>query len=69
MVRILSGLIAIAFGVAFPVPASAQWRAADGVTINEVGDPQYILDLLARVVTVSVETVRIVDGLPRLSLD
>jgi len=41
MVRILSGLIAIAFGVAFPVPASAQWRAADGVTINEVGDPQY----------------------------
>ena len=27
--------------VAVPVAAGAQWRAADGVTINEVGDPQY----------------------------
>jgi predicted helicase len=35
---------------------------------REVGDPRYILDLLARVVTVSVETRRIVDGLPTLSL-
>lgn len=33
---------------------------------REVGDPRYILDLLARVVTVSVETMRIVDGLPAL---
>ncbi len=24
-----------------PLPVFAQWRAADGVTINEVGDPQY----------------------------
>ncbi|HZL04092.1 MAG TPA: type ISP restriction/modification enzyme, partial [Coriobacteriia bacterium] len=30
----------------------------------EVGDPRYILDLLARIVTVSVETVRIVKSLP-----
>ena len=30
----------------------------------EVGDPRYILDLLARIVTVSVETVRIVRSLP-----
>jgi hypothetical protein len=35
---------------------------------REVGDPRYILDLLARVVTVSVETRRIVDGLPTLAL-
>ena len=35
---------------------------------REVGDPRYILDLLARVVTVSVETRRIVDGLPALAL-
>lgn len=33
---------------------------------REVGDPRYILDLLARVVTVSVETMRIVDALPAL---
>lgn len=35
---------------------------------REVGDPRYILDLLARVVTVSVETVRVVRSLPVLSL-
>jgi predicted helicase len=33
---------------------------------REVGDPRYILDLVARVVTVSVETMRIVDALPAL---
>lgn len=33
---------------------------------REVGDPRYILDLLARVVTVSMETMRIVDTLPTL---
>ena len=36
---------------------------------REQGDPRYILDLLARVVTVSVETVKIVRGLPRLDLE
>ena len=35
---------------------------------REVGDPRYILDLLARVVTVSVETMRIVDALPALEV-
>jgi len=35
---------------------------------RELGDPRYILDLLARVVTVSVESLRIVDGLPALAL-
>ncbi len=33
---------------------------------REVGDPRYILDLLARIVTVSVETNKIVDNLPPL---
>jgi predicted helicase len=35
---------------------------------REVGDPRYILDLLARVVTVSVETMRIIDALPTLKV-
>ena len=35
---------------------------------REAGDRRYILDLLARVVTVSVETMRIVDGLPALEI-
>lgn len=35
---------------------------------REVGDPRYILDLLARVVTVSLETMRIVDALPPLDV-
>ena len=36
---------------------------------REVEDPRYILDLLARVVRVSVETVRIVASLPALALE
>ncbi|MER6936516.1 type ISP restriction/modification enzyme [Nocardioides sp. NPDC127514] len=35
---------------------------------REVGDPRYILDLLARIVTVSLETMKIVDGLPPLDI-
>jgi predicted helicase len=35
---------------------------------REVGDPRYILDLLARVVTVSVETMKIVNCLPPLDV-
>lgn len=35
---------------------------------REVGDPRYILDLLARVVTVSLETRAIVDSLPLLEI-
>lgn len=35
---------------------------------REVGNPRYILDLLARVVTVSVETMRLVDALPPLRI-
>ncbi|MDR1314164.1 MAG: helicase [Deltaproteobacteria bacterium] len=33
---------------------------------KEHGEPRYILDLLLRVITVSLETIRIVKGLPRL---
>lgn len=35
---------------------------------REVGDPRYILDLLARIVTVSLETMKIVDSLPPLAI-
>lgn len=35
---------------------------------REVGDPRYVLDLLARIVTVSLETMKIVDSLPPLDI-
>ena len=35
---------------------------------REVGNPRYILDLIAKVTTVSVETMKIVDGLPALRI-
>ena len=35
---------------------------------DEHGDPRYILDLLKRITTVSVETVKIVNGLPSLEV-
>ncbi|MGD9997239.1 MAG: type ISP restriction/modification enzyme [Ilumatobacteraceae bacterium] len=35
---------------------------------REVGDPRYIIDLLARIVTVSLETMKIVDSLPPLAI-
>ncbi|WP_155853214.1 type ISP restriction/modification enzyme [Arthrobacter sp. H14] len=35
---------------------------------EEVGDPRYIIDLVKRTVTVSVETIKIVNALPPLSL-
>ncbi|MCF6734875.1 type ISP restriction/modification enzyme [Blastococcus sp. KM273129] len=35
---------------------------------REVGDPRYIVDLLARIVTVSLETIRVVDSLPPLDV-
>ncbi|KLU39248.1 MAG: hypothetical protein AA931_09055, partial [Peptococcaceae bacterium 1109] len=36
---------------------------------EEVGNPRYILDLLLSVINVSVQTVDIVDNLPRLKFD
>lgn len=35
---------------------------------REVEDPRYIIDLLARIVTVSLETMQIVDSLPPLAI-
>jgi predicted helicase len=35
---------------------------------REVGDPRYIIDLVARIVTVSIETAKIVDSLPGLAI-
>jgi len=35
---------------------------------REVGHPRYILDLLARIVTVSLETMTFVDALPALEV-
>ena len=35
---------------------------------REVGDPRYILDLLSRIVTVSLETMTIIDALPALDI-
>ncbi|MBQ8692139.1 MAG: hypothetical protein IJ520_03250, partial [Synergistaceae bacterium] len=35
---------------------------------SEHGDPRYILSLIERVITVSVETVRIIKGLPELGI-
>jgi predicted helicase len=35
---------------------------------REVGDPRYIVDLLARIVTVSLESIRVVDSLPPLGV-
>jgi len=39
--RFVLPAIVVALGLFSPARAAAQWRAADGVTINEVGDPQY----------------------------
>ena len=36
---------------------------------NRPDDPQYILRLIAKVITVSLETVKIVEGLPELGLE
>jgi hypothetical protein len=33
-----------------------------------VSDPRYVLDLLARIVTVSLETMSVVDALPSLTI-
>ena len=50
-------------------PDQASWIINDpNDWSREIGNPRYILDLLARVVTVSIETVRIVKSLPALDL-
>lgn len=42
---------------------------ANRYATETIGDPRYPFDLLCRVITVSVETVRIVPALPGLHLD
>ncbi|WP_310253804.1 hypothetical protein [Nocardioides sp. BE266] len=55
-------------------PLLRQDRHASGIVNDpsdwsrEVEDPRYILDLLARIVTVSLETMKIVDALPELDI-
>lgn len=41
MFRSLAAIAVIVTSLALPAPGLAQWRAADGVTIDAVGDPQY----------------------------
>lgn len=51
------------------VSASVQKRLADEDAIETVDDPRYPLDLLLRVITVSLETMKIVRALPELAID
>jgi hypothetical protein len=41
MTRFVMLTMVAALSLFSPASAAAQWRAADGVTIDEVGDPQY----------------------------
>jgi hypothetical protein len=41
---------------------------ANDYATETVGDPRYPFDLLCRVITVSLETVNIVNGLPKLDI-
>ena len=45
-----------------------QYRVKENSDPNRAGDPGYIVSLLKRIVTVSVETMRIVGALPPLGL-
>lgn len=55
-------------------PLPSQTDKASGILNDpndwaaESGDPRYIIDLLARIVTVSLETMQIVDALPPLAI-
>jgi predicted helicase len=48
------------------------WRHVASGIINDPndwsGDPRYIIDLLRRIVSVSLETMKIVDALPALDI-
>lgn len=37
----MRALVALGLLLAAPLAAAAQWRAADGVTVNDLGEPQY----------------------------
>ena len=48
---------------------SGSWTNDPNDWAKEVGNPRYILDLLLSVINVSVQTVDIVDNLPKLKFD
>jgi predicted helicase len=49
-------------------PASGIVSDANAYANETVGDPRYPLDLFCRVITVAMETIKIVNGLPKLSI-
>ncbi|EBA04040.1 hypothetical protein RB2150_06053 [Rhodobacterales bacterium HTCC2150] len=49
--------------------ASGITNDANRYAIETVGNPAYPLDLFQRVITVSLETMKIVNGLPKLDID
>ena len=49
--------------------ASGIVNDANDYAFETMGDPHYSLDLLCRVITVNVETMRIVRSLPSLKID
>jgi predicted helicase len=49
--------------------ASGLVNDANDYANETVGDPKYPLELFKRVITVSVETIRIVKSLPKLEID
>ena len=49
-------------------PTSGITNDANRYAVETVGDPRYPFDLLCRVITVSLETVQIVGGLPKLDI-
>jgi predicted helicase len=49
--------------------ASGIFNDANDYANETVGDPRYPMELFQRVITVSLETMRIVNGLPGLAID
>lgn len=49
-------------------PTSGITNDANRYAVETMGDPRYPFDLLSRVITVSLETVKIVKGLPKLEI-
>ena len=71
----IEGIPAEVFGYRFGNRSAVEWiidqycvkiDARSGIRNdpNRAAEPQYIVDLIGRVITVSLETVKIIDGLP-----
>lgn len=80
----LSGIPEAAYGYTLGARSAIEWildryqirtDKSSGIVSDpnewsrEIEDPRYVLDLIARIVTVSIETVDITDSLPPLDLD